>query len=195
MNHSQQNTFNEITAELEKEIRELGHKIDNIGRLMLYPKKDGSEKKNIPLNFGTVEGESFIRKRSYGEEKIRYVKVELQSYHAKLDFFPIWDKDDPNCTVPIHPSTEHYINYPDGKDANNITAIEIFELAKGKHLEELKQEKAHYEETLANLPSHFEALCKMANELHKFVLSTENIPVIHRYAYQLEGKSHWALHD
>ncbi|MBR3073622.1 hypothetical protein [Fibrobacter sp.] len=195
MNSSKQNTFNNIKIELENEIFTLNEMITNIGRLKLFPKKDGTEKVNIPLNFGTVEGEYFMVKRCGQEEKRRYVKVELQSYHIHLDFYPIPEKNDPcNCKW-LHASTNHYINYPENKDANNISAKEIFELAKGPHLDFLKKEKERYENTLANLQKHFDDLCKMANALRQYINSTDNIPVIHRYAYQLEGRSIHGLID
>lgn len=78
MNSSQKSTFEEIKTELEKGIRELNHQIVNIQRLKLYPKKDGTEKANLPLNFGTVEGEYLTVKRCGRDEKktIRQSRAE-----------------------------------------------------------------------------------------------------------------------
>lgn len=128
-------------------------------------------------------------------KKRRYVKVELNSYNVHLDFYPVWGEDDPNRYVPLYPSTDHYLYYPEGKNASNITAKEIFEMATGPHLDYLKDEKKKYEETLENLSSYFEALCKMATELNNYVKSTDDIPVIHRYAYELQGIGFWKLRD
>lgn len=203
--NSQKYIYGKMKKDIEEGIKKYSNIVQAIERIKLYPKKDGKEKANFALNFGLDIGETYTIKwgGTNGEEKRRYVHIALESNYnnkvnsVKFSISPIWEGEGENRKQ-ILEFTEHSIWFNCEKYKKGLedhSAKGILELIKGPYLEDMKENLNRYKKDLEQLPTIFEKMVEAANNLQKFINSTADNAVIHRYAYELQGKENYNFVD
>lgn len=203
--NSQKYIYGKIEHDINEGIKKYSNMVQAIERMKLYPKKDGKEKANFALNFGLDIGETYTIKwgGTSGEEKRRYVHIALEyGYNNKVNsvkfsISPIYEGEGENRKQ-ILEFTEHSIWFSCDKYKKGLedhSAKGILELIKGPYLDDLKENLARYKKDLEELPTIFEKMVEAANKLQEFIDSTAERAVIHRYAYDLQGRENYNYVD
>lgn len=201
MNSNQNYIYGQIEKQIQDKLFDYQAKLMAVDHLKFFPKKDGKEKANFALNFGFEEGETYTIHWRHGDEKQRYVKIELKNgYYGSLDSdvarllefktAAIWE--DPNNRVKqVVPFTEHSIwldtdEFKKYYKKEMQTAKEIFNLIKNEYRNDLLEQIEYYKKELEDLPEKFKILCNAATEFNK--VRNKLTGTIGSYAYRLQGK-------
>lgn len=199
LNNSQKYMYDKISHDLDKYIQDFTDKINAVSKLAFYPKKDGTEKVNFALNFGTINGEKYtINWSPTHHEERRWVDItkHLNSCGnftgVEMRIAPTWDEKHEKQIIPY---TSHDIWFNWNIFENYLkpeTAKQVFDLIKGPYYNYLVCSNLEYIRVKENFDSYFEMLCNAATNLHNSIKFLK-VPVFSSYAYNLQGRDNHYL--
>lgn len=198
MTNGQKYIADQIRTQLEKYIKEYTDKINAVTILKFYPKKDGTEKANFALNFGTDHGEKYTINWGHTKEDRRCVTI-TQKFNYSGEFqgvefstASVWDE---NHEKQIIPFTSHsvWFNWNIFESCERPkTAKDTFSLIKGPYCDYLRKTLREYKNTLDDFDHNFEQLCIAATNLQENIKGI-TAPVFCSYAYNLQGRDNHYL--
>lgn len=199
LNNSQKYMYNKISHDLDEYIKDFSNKIFAVGRLEFFPKKDGTEKANFALNFGTLDGENYtVRWSSNRIEKRRWVDIDKCLDYSgnftgvKMLIASFWDEKNEKQICP-YTSHDIYFNLFN-KYERPKNAKETFDLIKNPYFDYLVATLDEYKKVKENFDTYFEMLCNAATNLHNSIKFLK-VPVFSSYAYNLQGRDNHYLID
>lgn len=199
LTNGQKYMYDKIHTELEKQLNEYTAKVRAVLSLAFFPKKDGTEKQNFALNFGTSKGETYeIKWSETNKEKRRFVNISKQTNYQGIwtgvDFSiaPLWDDKHEKQLVP-YTSHSIYFNWNIfNRYEKPKNAKDAFFLIQGPYLKLLISLENEYKEALQDFNINFEKLCCAATSLQEHIKSIK-APIFSSYAYNLQGRDNHYL--
>ena len=199
LNNSQKYMYDKISRDLNNYIQNFTDKINAVSKLAFFPKKDGTEKVNFALNFGTLNGETYtINWSSTHSEKRRWIDITKELDYSgkftgvKLRIAPTWDDNHEKQIIP-YTSHDIYFNWNifEGYEIPK-TAKEVYNLIKGPYFDYLVSNHLEYKKVKDNFDLYFEQLCNAATNLYNSIKYLK-VPVFSSYAYNLQGRDNHYL--
>ena len=199
LNNSQKYMYDKISIDLDKCIKDFSSEIFAVKKLKFFPKKDGTEKANFALNFGTLDGEKYtINWSPTHHEERRWIDITKRlDYNGnftgvEMHIAATWDEKHEKIICPctshnIYFSWNIFDEYERPKNAR-----ETFDLIKGPYLKYLVASLTEYEKVKENFDLYFEMLCNAATNLHNSIKFLK-VPVFSSYAYNLQGRDNHYL--
>lgn len=199
LNNSQKYMYDKISHDLDKYIQDFSDKIYSVNNLAFFPKKDGTEKANFALNFGSINGEKYtINWNPTHHEERRWVDItkHLNSCGdftgVEMRIAPTWDEKHEKQICP-YTSHDIYFNWNIfDKYERPKNAKETFDLIKNPYFKYLVANLTEYKKVKENFESYFEMLCNAATNLHNSIKFLK-VPVFSSYAYNLQGRDNHYL--
>lgn len=201
LNNSKKYMYDKISKELDEYIKDFSNKIFAVERLAFFPKKDGTEKANFALNFGTLDGEKYtVNWSPTRHEERRIVDINKTFDYCgnftgiEMRIAPFWDEKHEKQTCP-YTSHDMYFNWNMfNKYERPKNARETFDLIKKPYFEYLVATLEEYKKAKENFDTYFEMLCNAATNLHNSIKYLK-VPVFSSYAYNLQGRDNHYLID
>lgn len=205
--HSQKSIYEKLENQIKKEIDELENKIVAFDNIEYYPKKDGTPKDNLSLNYGLKGVGVSYKDRRWGKvENVHPVEISLdygfrpyekngvlvpssvkiavkprycQDKHEYLDNFNY-------CTDTIYFSRSDvadFLGFDAKENPEKITAEKVLKLIKVFWIGNLKERLNTHKKELARLPEFFEKAVEISNYLVTEIGKTAEFPYIHNFYY------------